>query len=76
MDDDDVGIALWTMVLILLALCVIVFAGWAFTAHAKDVVIVDQDGAVLKGRFLGAEIGEPVTVMVDTTAIFAAGFEP
>jgi hypothetical protein len=77
MDDDDVRVALWGMALILLALCVIVFAGWAYAAHAsRPVVIVTEDGEALRGRFVAAELGEPITVLVDTSAVFGSGFEP
>lgn len=72
MDDDNADLLVRCAVVILLGLCVIVFAGWAWAA--RPVVIVTDAGEIT-GRFMGAELGEPITVVVDTSAVFSSGFE-
>lgn len=67
--------AIWPATLASLALLCL-WAGEAL-ADRSAVLILLQDGeaTTVQGRFDGATLGEPITVMVDTTSVFGSGFE-
>lgn len=72
MDEDDRDLLLACSLVIIAALAVLAIAS---IAYARPVVIVTTEGEEIRGMFLGAELGEPVLVMVDTSHVFGSGFE-
>ena len=48
----------------------------ASAQRPAEVVVVGPEGeTVLTGEWVGAELGEPVRVLIDQTKVFANGFE-
>jgi hypothetical protein len=80
-DDDDVEILLAAGAAILIALATLVLIAWSTNALGQprqaELVLVELDGSetILRGQWVGGEVGEPVRMVADRRPVFGSGFE-